>query len=279
MPKYTQQIVVFLDILGFSAMLEEFESEALENNEASDNNYHESLRLNKLIDIFQGAIQLIRKSDCNYYLFSDNICITIDYIQNETEKPDLFIEILILISLLMNEFVKEGYFLRGGVDAGWFLDSRDVAVGMPLVNAYCLESKVAVHPRIVISDNFKNLAYQYIAANKINEYLAPLADKYLTEHEQVGYLNPFFYITSYEEKGSKIQYLETYSSTIKSKIEKHGTDEKILAKYKWFSNEFNRFIDLYATVGGYKEIDSEDIEFSPEELEKLISFKINTDGI
>lgn len=51
MPKYTKQIVVFLDILGFSRMLPDFEAEALDKNNPDDDDFHESTSLNKLLEI------------------------------------------------------------------------------------------------------------------------------------------------------------------------------------------------------------------------------------
>ena len=76
------------------------------------------------------AISLIRNSSSNYYLFSDNICITLNYIENENS----FIDVIKLICTLIHEFSKEGYFLRGGIDVGWFFDTDDIAVGTPLIN-------------------------------------------------------------------------------------------------------------------------------------------------
>ena len=157
MPKYTKQIVVFLDMLGFRSMLPDFENQALNNSDINSSNYHESLKLNKLLEKFRESLSLIRKSQCNHYLFSENMCITISYITDEVEKPDSLVEILILISLLANQFAKEGYFFRGGIDVGWFLNNSEIAVGVPLVNAYILESKKAIYPRVVMSTNFTTL--------------------------------------------------------------------------------------------------------------------------
>src|SRR5579859_3901531 len=150
MPKFTLQIVAFIDILGFSNMLPVFEQEALENDVIGEDGFHESETLNKLVDIFKSAVKLVKNANCKSYQFSDNLCITINFINDGTENPELFVEMLRLISMLMYEFVKEGYFLRGGVDAGWFLDADDIAVGMPLLTAYQLESKKAIYPRVLL---------------------------------------------------------------------------------------------------------------------------------
>lgn len=272
MPKFTKQIVAFIDILGFSSLLNSFEQEAMENDSQGDSNFHESETLNELIAVFEYSVSLIRQSDCNYYLFSDNICITIDYIENETEYPDTFVDILQLINLLTFEFVKKGYFLRGGVDSGWFLDSRDIAVGVPLVTAYALESRVAKHPRVVISDNFKTILDEYVSRNSLTEYSEYIAGIILKSEDGIQYIDPFAHIVSFDDKASKIDFLATYRKQINAGLVGNRDDEGIFAKYEWLAGQFNLFIDCYVT--GYSSIDSDLLEFSDEELEIIYKLKL-----
>ena len=174
----------------------------------------------------------------------------------------------------MQEFVKEGYFLRGGIDAGWFVDSQDIAIGTPLATAYKLETEVAINPRIVLSENFQRLVSEYLGAGKLNDYSSFLADKYLKQEASIGFLNPFFYITNYEEKESKLEYLKIYSDKIKEQLITHASIAKILSKYKWFAGEFNTFIDLYLGDDAYKNLDNEELEYSPDEIAFINSLKI-----
>ncbi|MES2416748.1 MAG: hypothetical protein V4541_01100 [Bacteroidota bacterium] len=272
MPKYTNQIVVFLDILGFSNMLQSFEDEALLNGDFDEENFHESIALNDLLGIFKNSIGLIQERNCNHYLFSDNICITIDYVVDGFEHPKLFIEILQLINILNYEFIQKGYFLRGGVDAGWFLDSRDMAAGTPLLEAYHLESKVANYPRIVISDRYKKLIDEMNSNNQFNDEQSFLLEYILKDDGANHYINNFLHILNFEDPISKGDFLTTYRDNIVSSIIKHRDNERILSKYLWSAEKFNHFLDEYTLNNEAFEVDG---LLDTEYIETLKDLKIS----
>ena len=133
MPQYYPKAVVFVDILGIREQLEIFQAEALENDDPNLDFHHESPRLNSLVEKFKETIALLKRYELSkHYLFSDNICITIDY----PAKPDLLMQLPILVSEIAYQFGKEGYFMRGGSDEGWFADDEDIAIGIPMLNTY-----------------------------------------------------------------------------------------------------------------------------------------------
>ena len=279
MPKYTRQIVVFIDILGFSSMLPTFEKEALENDAVGEDGYHESAALNKLLEIFNTAVKLVKRVNCKAYQFSDNLCITINYIINETENPNLFVEMLKLVSMLMYEFAKEGYFLRGGIDAGWFLDADDLAVGVPLVTAYRLESEQAIYPRVLLSEKFVAILEEYSLAHKLSDTGAFLAQYYIVKTDEFGYLNPFFHITNFEDKEGKIDYLRKYSTIIKEKLHQFRAVARVEQKYYWLASEFNQFIDTYVTNQAYLELDDDQLDYTGSEILFIQSLKISLHGV
>lgn len=272
MPKYTKQIVVFLDILGFSSMLPGFEREALDNSIHEDDVYHESRSLNRLLEIFQQSIRWIRERSCNHYLFSDNICITIDYVVEESEQSGLFLEIMQLVNLLNYEFMKEGYFIRGGIDAGWFLDSREMAAGMPLLEAYRLESKVAVHPRVVVSDGFLRLLTALRVSGAFSQDNENVLDKILIEEEGISYVNGLLYIQSFEDSAGKAEFLTLYREKIKTALIMFSDDERIGPKYKWSADRFNLFLEDYIQGQAQYELSE---TWQEAELLSIRDFKIN----
>ncbi|WP_276089696.1 hypothetical protein [Pedobacter sp. JY14-1] len=271
MPKYTRQIVVFLDVLGFSVMLPKFEKEALNHSNPEDGDYHESESLNRLLTIFRDAINLIEARNCNYYLFSDNICITINYIVEDTEYSGLFVDILQLINILNYEFVKEGYFLRGGIDVGWFLDSRDIAAGMPLVNAYLLESKKAVYPRVLISMDYVNIINAYKANNQFDDRQVFILDQILISDDEQIFINYYLEVLNFEDPASKIDFLKAYKERISYSLNLHKGVEKIFEKYRWSAERFNEFLGYYI-----RNIETLEPELNEEGyLAKVETLKIN----
>ena len=90
---YQDRAVVFLDVLGFQEKLKEFQQEAFENKEINNSEYYISQAVNEFITTFKTAVGLLDETNYNYYLFSDNICITIDYFQNHNRLIDILITI------------------------------------------------------------------------------------------------------------------------------------------------------------------------------------------
>jgi len=226
-------------------MLAGFEKEALENSISDDDSYHESHSLNRLLEIFQESVRWISERSCNHYLFSDNICITIDYVVEESEQAGLFLEIMQLVNLLSYEFIKEGYFIRGGIDAGWFLDSRDMAAGVPLLEAYRLESKVAVHPRVVVSKGFLELLKALRESAAFSEDEEYILDKILIEEEGISYVNGLLYIQTFEDSAGKAEFLTLYQEKIRSALTRFSEDERVGPKYRWIAQRFDSFLDDY----------------------------------
>jgi hypothetical protein len=272
MPKYTNQIVVFLDILGVKNKLFEFETEALNNKDSGSPVFHESQRLNRLLEMFRESLSLIRESECNHYVFSDNICINISYITDEAEKPDLLIEILILISRLTGEFAREGYFLRGGIDVGWFLNYPEIAVGVPLAKAYYLESKKAVYPRVLLSKDFSHLIDQYLKEERIRDEFERLPQLYIKRDRSFSFVNPFYFILQYEDKISKTEFLKEYSDNIKLQIKDKRHRKRVKKKYLWLAFQFDSFLSEY--LSSYKDLDNPDLDFTSQEILALNGLKI-----
>lgn len=274
MPKYTRQIIVFLDILGFSSLLFDFEREALDNDLISEDNYHESQKLNKLISVFEDVIKYIKDKNFKYYLFSDNLCISIEFVDNESENPEIFVDILSLLTLMVNEFMKEGYFIRGAIDAGWFLNYNDMAIGTPLVCAYQLETKKAIYPRIVLSKNYIEFLEQYKTLNKFPDYQIFLLDNYIKQDTDLSFLNPLLYVVNYEDKFSKIEYFQSSSQIISANLYKYKSVDNVYLKYEWLATQFNDFIESYIKDDAYKIIDNDQLEFSEIELGIIKNSKI-----
>jgi hypothetical protein len=271
MPKYTNQIVVFLDVLGVKNMLLNFEEEALNHSDPASQYYHESERLNELLRIFKESIDLIKKADCSYYVFSDNICINISYLTDESKKPDVLVEMLILISGLINEFSKEGFFIRGGVDVGWFLNYPEIAIGVPLVRAYTLENRFAIYPRVLLSRSFTDLLSSYLNSKEIKEEFEDLAKLYIKSGRTFSFINPFFFILQYEEKATKIEFLKLFSRSINNQLDKKHK-LRVRKKYIWLAYEFDSFVSDY--LASYQDFENEEVKYSNDEKSTILESRI-----
>lgn len=260
---FQDRVVVFLDVLGFKEKLKEFEKEANTNfNKGSE--YFHSEKVNDFISTFKDAISTLDEANLNYYLFSDNICITVDYLSDQKLLPNL----LLKISDLFYSFASKGYFIRGAIDVGKFVDEKLIAVGMPLATAYELEGSKAIYPRIVLSENFTKLTETYNSETNF-EYADLFSEGNLILSScEIKYLNVFFNIIN---KENKYQCLDSLHKSLIRNLENTSKNEQIHIKYEWLKNEFNDFIDVFLDELIFT--DSEQIP-SDSEIEQIRKLKI-----
>ncbi|WP_338230361.1 hypothetical protein [Algoriphagus taiwanensis] len=243
-----------MDVLGFGALLKEFEEDADLNNEVFSSENLISEKANDFINAFKSVVQLIPENYCRYYLFSDNICIAADMEEDKTIAN----EILFVVSNLFQKMASLGYFLRGGIDYGWMLDEEDIAVGLPLANAYLLESKSAIYPRVVISDTFRALL----------EDINADFDFQLKSDQELTYIDPFYNVIRAEDRRD---FFETYKTKISEKLEIHKDKPPIEQKFIWLALSYNNFLDQFVENSG---ILIENEEVADDEIEYLRNLKI-----
>lgn len=277
---YSDRAVAFLDVLGFQNKLTEFEAEAIqyrqniadENDvdEMDDNSNNSSLRFSKkandFIATFNTAISKLDTDKFSYYLFSDNICITAKNVNSNGENS--LVELLMVISELYFEFVQQGYFLRGGVDYGLFIDKSSIALGVPLATAYKMESTLAVFPRIVLSQNFIKQFEVYPKEGE-HEYTSLFDSSLIKQSCEIKYLNIFNHIFKVEDKEN---FFERYNQNINSNLLANQNRENIFLKYRWLADEFNSFIETYTTSLAFYD---ENFEATEDFIETIKQLKVS----
>lgn len=252
--KYQYRIVAFLDVLGFKGMLYDFEQEAIENSNGNGKKLI-SQKATDFVNVFKEVTDLMNKFDCNYYLFSDNICLTVDPHRDKA----LAVDILFTISNLFSKFSQMGYFLRGGIDYGLMLDEKSIAMGVPLANAYIMESEKAIYPRVIMSDRF----VEFLDNGSFGEHHQFNIENFKRKSSEISYVNLFYNVIKTD---AKVAFFEEYKQVIEENLSINASKESILIKYKWLAEEYNSFLKEYINNISYFE---QDFEISDEEIEKL----------
>lgn len=267
---YRNRAVAFLDVLGFRQKLTEFENEARANRvnaaEGGENSLSDkfiSKKANEFINTFKKSIDQLDNEKYRCYLFSDNICITS---RTNTSTSDLE-DLLVVISKLYFDFVQQGYFLRGGVDYGLFVDSDSIAVGVPLATAYELESKFAVFPRIVLSSNCVR-QFEVYSTPESKELKSPFVNSLIKTSCEITYLNVFNHIFKVDDKEG---FFTSYNSKILEHLAANKNRENVFLKFDWLAKEFNSFIEAYTTSLAYLD---EYFEPSEEYLDSIKQLKL-----
>jgi hypothetical protein len=265
---YQKRAVAFLDVLGFRQHLTEFEKEAEANKSrllSEDDELagkYMSQKANDFIYAFQIAISRLDKSKYRYYLFSDNICISSI---EETTAADLQ-DLLLVITKLFFEFAQRGYFLRGGIDYGLFIDEEMIAVGNPLAVAYELETKKAVYPRIVISQKLID-EFQSFNTDFKKEFELFYSSALIQESCEIKYLNIFLHVFQSDSRQERESFFAKFNDVISQNLEFNKKNETVFVKYRWLAEQFNQFIDSFVDHLAFM-----DTDFNPDDEPGFLDF-------
>jgi len=203
-------IIAYIDFLGTKANMSKGEEYLKDINE-----------------LYSDAIGLITSQEdaslpkINYRSFSDNIVFSIDFPKNATSEADknkvkqAFDLLFRLVSAFQNAALRKKYLVRGGIAIGDFYLNNQLVWGTSLSSAVLLEENVAIYPRIVISEEIKNLTWETIYAGRT--FLT-------TDKDGIGYVN-FLANESFED------YRGIYNHF--SVLERNEPNLRIKQKYGW----------------------------------------------
>lgn len=135
---YEERVVAFIDILGFSSLIK-----------------NKKEGIDKIIEVVENMQRIAKEVGAEdepkydfYYdrqvsVFSDSIVIS--YKNVGPAEYYLVRELMVLQTILLYNDI----LVRGGVTIGGLYHKGSVVIGPALINAYEIESKVAIYPRIV----------------------------------------------------------------------------------------------------------------------------------
>lgn len=160
-------------------------------------------------------------------IFSDNIIVALSsdyYIEGENHPAIAFNRMTTLLSALQRLLLDNDILCRGAITFdNLFID--DVMVwGPALVEAYELESKIAVYPRIILSETLKDWN------NLLNTKVGDLFDMNNIKEDYDGQL--FINYLNYPQD-TLTQSIVNKSMEQTNKILANETRENVKSKYRW----------------------------------------------
>lgn len=152
---YEDRLVAFLDLLGFSRMVIDRKDEDVE------------FVVNLIPDMLRTHKNNVLREDLQVTNISDSIIMSVRAKPDKILK-DLF-NICVMIGRLQHELVINGYYMRGGISVGKLIhdSNKNLIVGPAYIQAYLLESKKSIVPRVVIGEEvgeFYGMDYDQMAA-------------------------------------------------------------------------------------------------------------------
>jgi hypothetical protein len=133
---YEECIVTFLDILGFRDLISTKSAEQVD----------EIIKLTRYFVADEEGEQ--EELGLQTIAFSDSVI----RMRKASEKSGLYFELMSLLHA-QGELLNHGVLVRGGIALGKVFQDEDRIFGPGFVEAYELESKVAVYPRIAVAPN------------------------------------------------------------------------------------------------------------------------------
>lgn len=208
----TEHIIAFFDLLGAKEIISGPESETALNIISET-----FCRAGEYWPHFEKVPAVLH--DIKYATFSDNIALALD-LSSVTNRNDAIINFIKYIYLFQRLTIKSTYLFRGGIATGpLYMDSKtNVVWGKALTDAYTLEGKTAIYPRVILSRQFEEFGWENI----------PNIRKDFDGIYFVDYVSPINQVNS--------NWIENLKERIKyecSKREGKPDQVNVLQKYDW----------------------------------------------
>jgi hypothetical protein len=165
-------VTAFIDILGFGARVLDVKSfEDLVNINNSVELIREAFDCGTVDDLTKKVQKIYKKT---VLAFSDSVIVNFPIKSGATKYEGTFDPVMSEISgfgMAQGTCVKEGLFIRGGVDLGWWYQSGKTLISQSLTRAYYSEG-MAGAPVLALTDNL----YKFLAEHSHRDFYAKDAD-------------------------------------------------------------------------------------------------------
>lgn len=262
MVRTEDKIVAFVDILGFTNLIKEYDKghkhEILTDLHEA---VHSSVKV--LQNSFQSTNNYSRQWDAKKYLevklFSDCLCISTPVKHESLTFYYHFRFFYMYLATYQLVLMQKGYFVRGGLTIGSYYSDDKMIFSGGLVEAYELEKDHAKTPRILVADKLLERIKPFMLADNktsINRMFAidladnrtfinpfnnvrvtsPDADKeaeaFVNKIGIAGIMDTFDDL----EKGQMDEILNLVEQKIRESVIKNSSNERVLSKLHWLQD-------------------------------------------
>ena len=238
---FAPSFCVYFDILGFSDKISNIESDGL--------NYFNDY-LKTLDNILKYLTKHNNYGDDNKHkrfelkIFTDNFVIGFP-VNNDGETE--FGEIFDVLSYIQYEFIKNNIFIKGAISFSNLYMDKNIVIGTALIDAYQLEEKYSIYPRIILSKE---------VSEKVNQYINYFAEKKgcpenkrcLIDKDGYYFINYLdFLMEHYIDNDDNEMYIEIENELLLHKVkileqlELYFKNDRIFEKFVWLANYHNYF--------------------------------------
>lgn len=227
----------YLDILGFKEKIESDDRSYFAKYLQTLNS--ELQNIDKKYDYFDES-----RRRFEIKIFTDNFVIGQPW-GNEHGEIELSY-LFDILSLMQLNFAKSDVFIRGAISISDLFMNENVVLGPALIEAYNLESKYALYPRIIISESVnevikKHFTY-YAEPNHSPQNKILLKD--IDGKIFLNYLYCLFYDNGFTISEIRKE-LKLHKTIIQDNLTKYENNYKVFDKYAWSANYHNYFCSTF----------------------------------
>lgn len=244
---YEQRIVAFIDILGFKSLLNDTVDKSGNDDENAINaviSAYEAIR--DIWDLDKKSSYLDTKSfdTKKVSIFSD--CLVISF---EINQPSEVFFTLLEIKWLIMRLIARNMLCRGAITIGKFIHTDHYLFGPALVEAYTLESKAALYPRVILERSVIDAGIEnkssHHTPNQEQEYVQALLEQ---DSDGMYYIDYFFKAQSELDDPDYDfpDYIKNLANIIRKGLmgSSHPSKADIRVKYSWMRERYNNMVDI-----------------------------------
>nr|WP_279077498.1 hypothetical protein [Hafnia alvei] len=279
--KYEQRIVAFIDILGFKSLLNDTLDKNGNDNEVKIDaiiSAYEAIR--DIWDLDQAPSHLNSGSTetKKISIFSD--CLVVSF---AIDQPGGVFSTLLEIKWLIMTLISKKILCRGAVSIGKFIHTDNYLFGPALVEAYMLESKAAMYPRVILDNTVIEAGAQNRNENhnftEEQEYVQSLLEQ---DSDGMFYIDYFFKAQTDldDPKHDFPDYIDNLADIIRKGLmgSSHHSKADIRVKYSWMRERFNNMVDIVTSKEALKRLKvsgEDELAIFYSELKKISPNKYN----
>jgi hypothetical protein len=228
---YEDRALAYIDILGFSALIQE-------------NEVHKIRSALQLIQSHAARLEALPKAPITTSAFSDTIVLSSR--NDENGLPYL----VHAAAALAAELLMRGILCRGAITNGKLFHRRDTIYGPALIDAYQMEQQLAIYPRVIINfsvlEKFVEFRNQQLGQSRQRSFSHYFRNDFDNQYH-LDLFSPFLFVP---------RVSGTIRQTVVKRVNKHilamiDADDKIetqrkMAKVFWLG----RYMDYVREVHG-----------------------------
>lgn len=223
-PRYARCAVLFLDLLSIS--------------EATERGPDELRRFHRAVERTFGRLTA-PDAPWPSATFSDSIVLSVplDVFDEDDTAEFALGEILIQAGYLQLDLMDEGFVARGGITVGDIYLHGGLLFGPALVDAYRLESRKAVHPRIVLDGCVEPLLLGARAFYGDPDQDAPQDSQVMRDADGVLFVD-YLSLLADEVEGFEAGLVQHHDLICRN-LADHARNTRVWEKYHWMADYHN----------------------------------------